>query len=90
MAQVRRIAALQVFNSARQMSAELVASAHKTVHISLSRDRARLGSDGAILIERAFAEPARVDHPVTQQYRLQALRNSSASLAILAAISRAW
>jgi hypothetical protein len=38
------------------MSAALVASAHKTVHISLSRDGARLGSDGAILIERAFAE----------------------------------
>jgi len=33
------------------MSAALVASAHKTVHISLSRDEA----DGAILIERAFA-----------------------------------
>jgi hypothetical protein len=42
------------------MSAELVASAHKTVHISLSRDGARLGSDGAILIERAFAELAPV------------------------------
>ena len=40
------------------MSAELVASAHKTVLISLSQDRARLGSDGAILIERAFAELA--------------------------------
>ena len=38
------------------MSAELVASAHKTVHISLPRDRARLGSDVAILIERTFAE----------------------------------
>jgi hypothetical protein len=35
-----------------------VASAHKTVHISLSRDRGRLGSDGAILIERALAELA--------------------------------
>ena len=40
------------------MSAALVASAHKTVLISLSQDRARLGSDGAILIERAFAELA--------------------------------
>ena len=38
------------------MSAELAASAHKTVRISLPRDRARLGSDVAILIERAFAE----------------------------------
>jgi hypothetical protein len=51
MAQARRIADLRVFSSAWQMSAALVASAHKTVHISLSRDEA----DGAILIERAFA-----------------------------------
>jgi hypothetical protein len=43
------------------MSAELVASAHKTVHISL---RARLGFDVAILIERAFAEFA----PAAWQY----------------------
>ena len=54
------IAALRVFSSARQMSADLVASAHKTVHISLPRDGAPLGSDGAILIERAFAELALV------------------------------
>ncbi len=67
MAQARRIAALRVFSSARQMSAELVASAHKTVHISLSRHGARLGSDKAILIERAFAELA----PVTLRYTPQ-------------------
>ena len=34
------------------MSAELVASAHKIVLISLPRVRACLGFDGAILIER--------------------------------------
>jgi hypothetical protein len=44
---VRRIAALRVFSNARQMSAELVASAHKTVHISLPRGLFK----GAILIE---------------------------------------
>jgi hypothetical protein len=33
---------------------------HTTVHISLPRDGARPGSDGAILIERAFAELAPV------------------------------
>jgi len=79
---VRRIAALRVFSSARQMSAELVASAHKTVHISLSRDRARLGFDGAILIERAFAELAPGNVAI-----FAAIRRASSCVSSLAAMS---
>ena len=44
-------AALRLFSSASQMSAELAASAHKIVHISHPRNRVPLGFDGAILIE---------------------------------------
>ena len=64
------------------MSAELVASAHKTVHISLSRDRARLGSDGAILIERAFAELAPGNMAI-----FAAIRRASSCVSSLAAMS---
>jgi hypothetical protein len=85
MAQVRRIAALRVFSSAWQMSAELVASAHKTVHISPSRDGARLGFDGAILIERAFAELAPVIWQCSPQSFLP--HRASAALPLIAVLA---
>jgi hypothetical protein len=74
-----RIAALRVFSSARQMSAELVASAHKTVHISLPRDGAHDGA--AILIERAFAKLAPATSPLIAA--LAHLRNALVGAALI-------